>query len=58
VKLYVAIRSYEYEYEGFDILGIYNNEANALTRVDLDIEEERGDNYDVLHFELNKDEEM
>jgi len=58
MKLYVVIRSYEYEYEGFDILGIYDKETNAQARLDLDIEEECGDNYEIMQYELNKDEEM
>ena len=56
MKLYVAVR--EFDYEGFQILGIYDKQFNAMARVELDIEAKRGDTHDVLYYELNKDEEM
>ena len=56
MKLYVAVR--EFDYEGFQILGIYDKQDNAMARVELDIEAKRGgDSHDVMFYELNKDEE-
>ena len=57
MKLYVAVR--EYAHEGFEILGIYDKQDNAMARVELDKESgsSRLIDHDVMYYELNKDEE-
>jgi len=57
MKLYTAQR--EYDYEGFDILGIFSTREAALECCAKDISPSgrvMGDRHEVEEFELNKED--
>ena len=57
MKLYVAIAGWDYE--GYDIIGVFDSKEKAQVGIDLvKLEGRYVDYYDILEYELNKNKEQ